>query len=307
MQGGIISGNTSTSSSSYDMMNGIRSSSPIRSISDSSSSGGGVHNSGTFTMYNSASLSGNTSSSESNGGYSFSFSISSLSSSGGGVYNSGTFTIQDSASVSGNTSYSTSGGFTDEGFPFPDLSGGGVHNSGTFTMKERASVSGNISYSSSGGGVYVASGTFTKTGGNIYGNDAEQNLKNTAVGGKGHTIYEDKSKGWRNASAGPTINSDSYGFWLNEDAIQTLPAGYIGTWKRSNFNNTLTFTEKTVRISSNPETYNIIVISGVLIKLKRGSANPFTLTFRLINGNLVISGDSGNGENNWNGTWYKQR
>jgi len=38
--------------------------------------------------------------------------------------------------------------------------------------------------------------------------------------------------------------------------------------------------------------------------LKRAdAANTMTLTIRLEHGILEISGDSGSGENNWNGTW----
>jgi hypothetical protein len=186
MSGGTISGNTSTTSSSIFYFH-----------SYSYSSGGGVYVAyqGTFTMQDSASVSGNTSTTTSS---------SSNSSSGGGVYvGGGTFTMQDDASVSGNTAYY----------------GGGVYvgESGTFTM-QGGTVSGNTA-ASQGGGVYMSSSnrTFAKTGGTIYGDDAEQKLKNTAISGKGHAVYEDKNKGWRNAGAGPTINPNSYGFWLNEE------------------------------------------------------------------------------------------
>jgi hypothetical protein len=36
------------------------------------------------------------------------------------------------------------------------------------------------------------------------------------------------------------------------------------------------------------------------------NGREFTLTFRLVNDNLVISGDSGDDERNWNGTWKKK-
>jgi len=48
-------------------------------------------------------------------------------------------------------------------------------------------------------------------------------------------------------------------------------------------------------------------ISGNAYMLKRSdAANTMTLTIRLDGKNLVISGDSGSGENNWNGTWQRQ-
>jgi len=82
----------------------------------------------------------------------------------------------------------------------------------------------------------------------------------------------------------------------------SFPAGFIETWKRDNFNNTLTFTAKTVKASSSATTWNITAINGNTYKMNNGKTD-MTLTMRLEGGNLVISGDSGQGENNWNGTW----
>jgi len=399
MQGGTISGNTSTSSSIFDMEKGIRSSSPLVSVSLSSSSGGGVYNNGTFTMQDNASVSGNKSSSSVSSFYALSSTASFHYSSGGGVSNGGTFAMKDSASVSGNTSSlfrNTFGGSS-------SVEGGGVHNSGlftmhdsaqvsgntgggvyvrggsftmhdnakvsdntaafsgggvyvggndngrgdfargTFTMKDSASVSGNTA-SYSGGGVYVGggtfviqdiaqvfgntatnsgggvsvsvayyegskrvSGTFTKTGGTIYGDDADQKLKNTAISRLGHTMYDEENKVWRNAGAGSNINSDSYGFWPNDGDVPIFPSGFAGLWQRTNFNNRLSLTENTVKSSSSDYLWVLQKISGNAYTLKRvDAANTMTITIRLTeDGNLVISGDSGSGENNWNGTWRK--
>jgi hypothetical protein len=88
--------------------------------------------------------------------------------------------------------------------------------------------------------------------------------------------------------------------------LPAFSSDFMGTWKRSNFNNTLTFTENTVKISSNSYTYDLVNISSDFITLKRSNSNPFTLTFRLTNGDIVISGDNGSGQDNWNGTWEKQ-
>jgi len=263
------------------------------SSSTSTSLSGGVYNSKTFIMQDNARVSGNTGRGVYNdGGFTMQDNASVTGNNGNGVYNSGTFTIKGSASVTGNT-------------------GSGVYvREGTFTMQDSVSISDNKT-SGNGGGVYVdAKGTFTKTGGTIYGNDAEQGLKNTAASRKGHAIYEDKNKSWRNATAGLTMNPDSYGFWLNEEEEASgFQPGFIGIWKRSNFNNTLTITETTVKSSSRDFAWNFINESGDSYTLEANTAakTKMTLTFKLVNGNLVISGDSGNGENNWNGTWYKQR
>jgi len=261
------------------------------SSSSSSSYGGGVYvaeeswnTSVNFTMQGSASVSGNISSSSS--------------SYGGGVYNGGTFSMQGDTSVSGNKT---------------NINGGGVYvasgdrGSGTFIMQDRASILGNTA--DNGGGVYVTSnGTFTKTGGTIYGNDEQKT--NTAISGKGYAIYEAKNRGWRNATAGQTMNPDSYGFWLNEEAVAIgFSSGFIGIWKRSNFNNTLTFTSTTVKSSSRDNAWKFISVSGdaYILEANTAAKTRMTLTIKLVNGNIVISGDSGNGENNWNGTWIKQR
>jgi hypothetical protein len=187
--------------------------------------------------------------------------------------------------------------------------GGGVYvfSGGTFTMNG-GTISGNTA-TSYGGGVYVERGTFIKTGGAIYGDDAEQNLKNTAISGIGHALYGATNKGWRNASAGPTMNSDGYGFWLNEGDgdIAMFPSGFAGTWKRSNFNNTLTVGANVMKSSSSDYVWLLQKVSGNVYTLKRyNAANTMTLTIRLDSWRLVISGDSGSGENNWNGEWRKQ-
>ena len=161
-------------------------------------------------MQDSASVTSNTTTSSYSGG-------------GVNVKLGGTFTMRDSASVTGNTASSYS-------------SGGGVYVSeGTFTMQGGA-ISGNTSHI--GGGVYFAAykGTFTKTGGTIYGEDADQSLKNTAISRLGHAIYEGVrlnyervNRNWRNATAGPTVNTDSSSFWLNDgDGVMFPPDSISG-------------------------------------------------------------------------------
>jgi len=265
---------------------------------NTASEGGGVY--GTITMYDNATVSGNT-----------------ASNSGGGV--SGTLTMQG-GTVAGNTAKYTGGGVSGtlnmQGGTVSGntaSTGGGVY--GTLTMQD-GTVSGNTASSSNdyylgsyGGGVYVnKDGTFTKTGGNIYGYDAESGLKNTASG-RGYTIYDEKSGRWRNASIKPATNQDSYGFWLNETDGFEFPTGFQGTWKRSNFNNTLTFTMTSVKSSSRDNSWKFISISDNTYTLESNTAakTRMTLTIKLVNGIIEISGDSGNGENNWNGTWRRQQ
>ena len=86
-----------------------------------------------------------------------------------------------------------------------------------------------------------------------------------------------------------------------------FPDGFIGTWERDNFINTLTFTTNTIKSSSQNYSWNLNVVSGDSYTWYPDE-NPLlkqTVTIKLVNGNLVISGDSGTGDNNWNGTWKK--
>jgi len=278
MQGGTISGNTASATTTSSLY--------------AYSYGGGVCiDRGNFIMQGNASVSGNK-----------------TSGSGGGVciigYEHGgrTFTMQGNASVSGNTARGSGGGvYIADGEYGNDSS-----NAGIFIMQGNSSVSSNTS-TYRGGGVYFFNGTFTKTGGTIYGDDADQNLKNTVISRLGHAVYNAKDGAWRNTSAGSTMNSDSYGFWLNDGDVVIFPSGIAGDWKRSNFNNTLYIGRNTIESSSSNYLWVLQSITGNAYTFKRADAtNTLTITIRLDGNNLVISGDSGNGENNWNGTWRKQ-
>jgi hypothetical protein len=271
------------------------------SANDRDSCGGGIYNYGIFTMKG-GTISENTVSATGRKNIGYSQAYYFYRGDGGGVYNWGdntTFTLQGTAVVSGNTA---SG------------SGGGVFNNrGTFTIQDRASVLGNTA-TYEGGGVYNNGNdyddekTFIKTGGTIYGDDADQNLKNTVISRIGHAVYEAQNGSWRNSTAGPTMNSDSYGLWLNDGDVAFFPSGFVGSWRRSNFNNTLTLTKNTIRSTSSDNLWVLQSISGNAYTFKRSNAtNTITLTIRVVSGNLIITGDSGSGQDNWNGSWYKQR
>jgi len=287
MQGGTIISNTADySGGGVDNQNGIFTMQDGTISNNTATDGGGVHNGiVTFTMQDGM-ISNNAATN------------------GGGVYNAATFTMQG-GTISGNTVTSNGGGV---------YITSGLSN-GKFTI-QGGKISGNTTIFK-GGGVYFDSGnwTFTKTGGTIYGDDADQNLKNTVITRLGHVVYNAKDGAWRNASAGPTINPDSYGFWLNDGEVTIFPSSFAisgfstsTTWKRSNFNNTLTLTENTIKSSSSNYLWILQRISGNAYTFKRGdAANTLTLTIRLDGNSLVISGDSGNGQDNWNGTWVKQR
>jgi hypothetical protein len=178
------------------------------STTTGNSRGGGVYVgiSDTFTMTG-GEITGNKAYSNSSGS----------DSSGGGVYLYGlsTFTMEG-GEITNNTSSSIS----------PYSRGGGVYVSGiTFTMTG-GEISGNTAtttsnlnqYAFGGGGVYVESpGSYTKTGGTIYGyttgNDKSNVVKNGngIVNNKGHAvlIFDYPKDYYRDTTAGPAIYMDS--------------------------------------------------------------------------------------------------
>ena len=178
--GAVISGNTATSSgggvfvseSGKFTMEGGTIGGTGGGSPNSAENGGGVYIfEGTFTMSDSAVISGNNASSSSGS-----------SSSGGGVYiHNGTFTMSGGAVISGNSASSSSG----------SSSGGGVYvyETGKFTM-EGGTIGGSdgasANSSESGGGVCVYKGTFTMNGGSIQGNKSN---------GSGGGIYLDSTGG----------------------------------------------------------------------------------------------------------------
>jgi hypothetical protein len=140
-----------------------------------SSGGVQVISYGTFTMKDNASVSGNTSASNTVGG-------------GGGVLvgYAGVFTMQDNATVNGNTASSSCGG--------------GVYVGGTFTMKDNTSVKDNNT-SFDGGGVY-ADGNFLMQGNaSVSNNISSSNGGGVFVGGSGHFFMQDDASVSNNTSS----------------------------------------------------------------------------------------------------------
>lgn len=131
--------------------------------------GGGVYNSGSFTMINGRITANCMNGNKTYGGGVYNSSIFEMSGgtitknisgpqNGGGVYNaaSGSFTMKGSSTIEGNEAF---------------FSGGGVYNEGIFAM-EQGTVTGN-DVSSYGGGIYNGTaGTFTMNGGRITKNTA---------------------------------------------------------------------------------------------------------------------------------------
>jgi len=98
--------------------------------------------------------------------------------------------------------------------------------------------------------------------------------------------------------------ADSPNYWRLQKSAE-FPAGFIGTWKRINFDNTLTLTANTLKSSSQSSTRNLLDIASNSYYFADNNG-IFVITIKLVKGNLEISDDSGNGQDNWNGTWRKQ-
>jgi len=336
MEGGTISGNTSSNNyvgsaagvyvkyGTFTMKGGaISGHAPIKDDANSSGTGVAVDY-GRFTMEGGA-ISDNTGTGvyiKERAAFTMKGGVISTNKGGGVNLYHGNFTMED-GTISGNTaddgggvSVSYESNFTMKGGAISgnkaNEGGGvcvypGITAGSSFTMQGGV-ISGNSAVR--GGGVYIGQNdyriaTFTKTGGTIYGDDAEQNLKNTALSRIGSAVYDEKNGSWRNAGAGAAMNTDTYGFWMNDGDVVIFPSGFAGEWKRYNFDNKLTLTENTVKSSSQNFYWILQRISGNAYTLKRtDAANTITLTIRLDDRSLVISGDSGSGENNWNGTWW---
>jgi hypothetical protein len=87
----------------------------------------------------------------------------------------------------------------------------------TFTMGNDAVISGNTAGNTGGGVAVESGGSFTKTGGVIYGSEAAANLKNVVTGqtDKGAAVYVDPTHRRENTvSANLSVSGSTYdGQW----------------------------------------------------------------------------------------------
>jgi hypothetical protein len=87
-----------------------------------------------------------------------------------------------------------------------------------------------------------------------------------------------------------------------------FPSVFNGIWKRDNFENSLTFTTDRIYLSSSPTNFaSLVDISDDLYTFVFSNNNrKFTITIKYINNNIEITGGTGSGQGNLNGTWRKQ-
>ena len=189
----------------------------INASGSGTETGGGVYVGGRFTLKDNASIKYNTNRS-----------------SGGGVKvsNNGIFNMEGGL-ISNNTAYLGGGVDIVGAGSFTMHEGTIAHNTvttrgggvcGNFIMHGgyilgNTAIGTTITYITTRGGGVDATRNFIKTGGTIYSNYDEEGLRNIAIGGIGHSIYQPTSgsaDSWRNATTGPLDFSDRLDFWLNE-------------------------------------------------------------------------------------------
>jgi len=159
-------------------------------------------------------------------------------------------------------------------------------------------------------------GTYTYTGKTIVINLTEENngngwmiksppvtvtysysLSGSTLSISGYSSSETQTYRKQSSTLEKTSNSSSF------------PSSFAGTWKRDNFNNTLTLTANTLKASNQGSSWNLTKVSGdsYTISYQILNGNTTTINVKLTNGNLVISGDNGDGQDNWNGVWKKSQ
>ena len=142
---------------------------------------------------------------------------------GGGVYVNGGKFIMNGGTICDNKAVTyIYGGF-----------GGGVcvENGGNFSINANSIISGNEAIHS-GGGVYIFNSNFFKTGGNIYGDDAENNDDKNYVSGEnsyGHAIWAQYSvMGESYAVLEVRMRDDTAG---RNEALSLSLKGSIWSWE----------------------------------------------------------------------------
>ena len=93
----------------------------------------------------------------------------------------------------------------------------------------------------------------------------------------------------------------------NRSSNASFSSGFIGTWKRDNFDNVLTFTTNTFKASNQDVSWTLDSISNDEYTIIWEDWYATTITIKLVNNNIIITGDKrGSDEDNWNGTWKRQ-
>jgi hypothetical protein len=96
----------------------------------------------------------------------------------------------------------------------------------------------------------------------------------------------------------------------SKTAAQTEQAafsrGFAGTWKRDNSDVTLTLTANTLKASNQQEAWSVTRTGGDSYSVASDKVAA-TITIKLIDGNMEISGDSGSAEHSWTGSWKKMQ
>ena len=90
-----------------------------------------------------------------------------------------------------------------------------------------------------------------------------------------------------------------------------FPSEFRGTWERAfqpTYINTLTFSSDTLKASNQSTYWRLTDVSGNSYTIEYNDNRSYKAreVIKLVNGNLEISGDSGSGQDNWNGTWIRQ-
>jgi len=106
-------------------------------------------------------------------------------------------------------------------------------------------------------------------------------------------------------------NNSTSGGTPKPSAVSTaaaLPDTFEGSWKRDNFNNSLSFTSNTIRASNQSYVWNLLTResdSYTFSPANNPSGHKGPLNIKAGDAYILITGDHGSGEDNWNGIWKK--
>jgi CSLREA domain-containing protein len=232
-------------------------------------SGGGILNSGTLTVTNSA-LSGN----------------STTAGDGGGIVSSGTLTVTNSI-LSGNHAASSGGGISSSGTLTVTNStlssniansgnGGGISNGGTLTMTN-STLSSNQTVQGSGGGI-VNGGTLTVTNSTL--------SSNLAISGNGAGILNGNTGTVTNSTLSGNSGADGAAIW--NDGLLTVTNSTIANNSPALFGSLVNTSTTRLRNSIVASTTGTSSCSGTITSLGNNVSNDATCF------NLATNGDQPN-------------